>query len=322
MVNSDKKIPLLVICGPTASGKTRLAVELAKRLNGEVVSADSMQIYKGMSIATAKPTIDEMQGVPHHLIDFLEPDKAFSVADYVKLAKEIVFDIHSRGKLPIICGGTGLYISSLIDNISFDDTSGNNEIRLRLEKEAEKYGNHYLWQKLNEIDPETASKVHENNLPRVIRGLEVFELTGVKLSEHKVNSRKNASPFNCCIIGIGFTDRQVLYDRINKRVDVMIETGLVEEAKSVYENLNLSTAHQAIGYKELIPYFENSCELVECVDRIKQETRRYAKRQLTWFRRIDGIEWVYADKYDEYKNFIENVINIIAKTEIICYNIL
>lgn len=322
MVHSDKKIPLLVICGPTASGKTRLAVELAKRLNGEVVSADSMQIYKGMSIATAKPTIDEMQGVPHHLIDFLEPDKAFSVADYVKLAKEIVFDIHSRGKLPIICGGTGLYISSLIDNISFDDTSGNNEIRLRLEKEAEKYGNHHLWQKLNEIDPETASKVHENNLPRVIRGLEVFELTGVKLSEHKVNSRKNASPFNCCIIGIGFTDRQVLYDRINKRVDVMIETGLVEEAKSVYENLNLSTAHQAIGYKELIPYFENSCELVECVDRIKQETRRYAKRQLTWFRRIDGIEWVYADKYDEYKNFIENVINIIAKTEIICYNIL
>ena len=322
MVNSDKKIPLLVICGPTASGKTRLAVELAKRLNGEVVSADSMQIYKGMSIATAKPTIDEMQGVPHHLIDFLEPDKAFSVADYVKLAKEIVFDIHSRGKLPIICGGTGLYISSLIDNISFDDTSSNNEIRLRLEKEAEKYGNHHLWQKLNEIDPETASKVHENNLPRVIRGLEVFELTGVKLSEHKVNSRKNASPFNCCIIGIGFTDRQVLYDRINKRVDVMIETGLVEEAKSVYENLNLSTAHQAIGYKELIPYFENSCELVECVDRIKQETRRYAKRQLTWFRRIDGIEWVYADKYDEYKNFIENVINIIAKTEIICYNIL
>ena len=140
MVNSDKKIPLLVICGPTASGKTRLAVELAKRLNGEVVSADSMQIYKGMSIATAKPTIDEMQGVPHHLIDFLEPDKAFSVADYVKLAKEIVFDIHTRGKLPIICGGTGLYISSLIDNISFDDTSSNNEIRLRLEKEAEKYG--------------------------------------------------------------------------------------------------------------------------------------------------------------------------------------
>ena len=321
MPNSDNKIPLLVICGPTASGKTRLAVELAKRLNGEVVSADSMQIYKGMSIATAKPTIDEMQGIPHHLIDFVEPSEAFSVADYVKLAKEKVFDIHSRGKLPIICGGTGLYISSLIDNISFDDTSGNDSIRKRLENEAETYGNHYLWEKLNEIDPETASKVHENNLPRVIRGLEVYELTGIKLSEHKVNSRRNESPFNCCIIGIGYDDRQVLYNRINKRVDLMVKAGLIEEAKDVYENLSLSTAHQAIGYKELIPYFDNISELEECLDKIKQETRRYAKRQLTWFRRIDGIEWVYADKYDEYKNFIENVINIIAKSKIICYNI-
>ena len=313
MTDSKDKIPLIVVAGPTASGKTKLAVELAKKLDGEVVSADSMQIYKGMSIATAKPTDEEMQGIPHHLIDFLESDKNFSVADYVKLAKEIIFDIHSRGKTPILCGGTGLYISSLIDNIKFDDTSNDENIRKRLESEAKQHGNHYLWEKLNEVDPETASKVHENNLPRVIRGLEVYELTGIKLSEHKINSRRDKSPFDCCIIGIGFEDRQVLYNRINKRVDIMLEAGLVNEARNAYENLNLSTAHQAIGYKELIPYFENKSELNVCIDKIKQETRRYAKRQLTWFRRIDGIQWVYADKYDEYKNFLEKVINIVAK---------
>ena len=321
MADADKRIPLIVIAGPTASGKTRLAVELAKKFDGEVVSADSMQIYKGMSIATAKPTKEEMQNIPHHLIDFLESDKSFSVADYVKLAKELIFDIHSRGKLPILCGGTGLYISSLIDNIKFDDTSSDENIRRRLENEAKEHGNHYLWEKLNQIDPETAEKVHENNLPRVIRGLEVFELTGIKLSEHKVNSRRDKSPFNCCIIGIGFDDRQVLYNRINQRVNDMIETGLINEARNVYEKLNLSTAHQAIGYKELIPYFENQAELDDCIEKIKQETRRYAKRQLTWFRRIDGMKWVYADKYDEYKKFLEKVINIIAKSEIICYNI-
>lgn len=314
---AENKIPLIVVAGPTASGKTRLAVELAKKYNGEVVSADSMQIYKGMCIATAKPTKEEMQGIPHHLIDFLEPDRSFSVADYVNIAKDKVIDIHECGKQSILCGGTGLYISSLIDNVKFDDTSSDMNIRHRLEEDAKKYGNHYLWEKLNDIDPETASKVHENNLPRVIRGLEVFELTGTKLSEHKINSRREESPFNCCIIGIGFSDRQVLYDRINQRVDDMIEAGLIEEARYVYENLNVSTAYQAIGYKELIPYFKSQCTLSDCINKIKQETRRYAKRQLTWFRRVDKIQWVEADKYYEYKNFLEKVENIIAKSEII-----
>ncbi len=315
------KIPLIVIAGPTASGKTRLAVELAKIYDGEVVSADSMQIYKGMSIATAKPTEEEMQGITHHLIDFLEPEQPFSVADYVKLAGQAIDDIRSRGKFPIICGGTGLYISSLIENIKFDDTGGDVNIRARLEEEARTYGNHVLWERLEQIDSETAKKVHENNLPRVIRALEVYEITGVPLSKHKINSRAEETPYISCIIGIGFEDRQVLYDRINRRVDVMIENGLVDEARNFYENHQPTTAHQAIGYKELIPFFENQAQLDECIDKIKQETRRYAKRQLTWFRRLDGIRWINSDKIGEYKNFLENVQNIIAKSEIMCYNI-
>lgn len=317
----DKKIPMIVVAGPTASGKTKLAVELAKEYNGEVISADSMQIYKGLSIATAKPTIEEMQGIPHHLIDFLEPDQQFSVADYVKLASETARDIYERGKIPILCGGTGLYVSSLIDNIKFDDTAGDETIRKRLEAEIQEKGNHQLWLRLKDIDPETAEKVHENNLPRVIRALEVFEKTGIPLSQHKVNSRREKSPFQCCIIGIGFQDRQVLYDRINERVDLMLQDGLVDEVRDFYNNYKPATAYQAIGYKELIPYLDNKSDLDECVSKIKQETRRYAKRQLTWFRRVDGIEWVYADKIDEYKNFLENVKNIIAKSEIMCYNI-
>lgn len=320
-MNEKNKIPLIVVAGPTASGKTRLAVEIAKKHNGEVVSGDSMQIYKGMSIATAKPTVEEMQGIPHHLIDILDSDTPFSVADYVKLAGETISDIYSRRKIPIICGGTGLYISSLIDNIKFDDTQSDKNIRKRLVQEALHHGNHYLWEKLNEIDPITASKVHENNLPRVIRGLEVYELTGIKLSEHKVNSRQEVSPYKSCIIGITYSDRRLLYDRINMRVDKMLETGLIEEARYVYENLKTATSHQAIGYKELIPYFESTSDLSDCVNKIKQETRRYAKRQLTWFRKVDGIQWIEADKFDEYKNFLEKAEKIIAKSKVLCYNI-
>ena len=317
MISPKEKIPLIVVAGPTASGKTKLAVEIAKKYNGEVVSADSMQIYRGLNIATAKPTVDEMQGIPHHLIDFLEPETPFSVADYVRLAKEKIFDIHKRGKQAVLCGGTGLYISSLIDNISFDETKNDFKLRKQLENEAKEFGNHYLWEKLNAVDPETAAKVHENNLSRVIRGIEVFELTGQKLSDHKIDSRREETPFNCCIIGIGFSNRQVLYNRINKRVDEMVDDGLIDEVKNVFENQKLSTAHQAIGYKELIPFLENKCDLDICIEKIKQETRHYAKRQLTWFKRVDKINWIYADNFEEYKYFMNNVENIIAKSGII-----
>lgn len=312
----ENKIPLLVIAGPTASGKTACAVELAKIYDGEIVSADSMQIYKGLSIATAKPTKEEMQGVPHYLIDFLEPEQAFSVADYVKLAGERISEIYSHGKLPILCGGTGLYISSLVNNIIFDDTETDGSVRKRLEEEAKTLGGHALWERLKEVDPETAEKVHENNLPRVIRGLEVFETTGIPLSQHKVNSRREKSPYNACIIGLTASDRQYLYDRINRRVDVMVENGLIEECKAFYDSFTPATAYQAIGYKELVPYFEGKAELCECLDKIKQESRHYAKRQLTWFRRVDGIKWVETDKFDSFQKIIENIKNIIAKSEI------
>ena len=316
------KIPLIVVAGPTASGKTRLAVELAKLYNGEVVSADSMQIYKGLSVATAKPTVQEMQGIPHHLLDFLEPEQQFSVADYVKLARDCIEDIRSRDKTAIVCGGTGLYISSIVENISFDDTVGDSALRDDLKRFADEHGNHSLWERLRKIDPKTAEIVHENNLPRVIRAIEVFELTGTPLSVHKVNSRSVPSPYDACIIGIGFEDRQVLYDRINARVDEMLGNGLVSEVKALYDSYSPSTAYQAIGYKELIPYFNGKITLEEAVDKIKLETRHYAKRQLTWFRRVDGISWVYADKIGEYKYFLKNVQNCIAKSGIMCYNIM
>lgn len=314
------KIPVLVVCGPTASGKTAVSVELAKIYNAEIISADSMQIYKGLQIATAKPTVNEMKGIVHHLVDVFDLDMDFSVADYVKQASEIIRRVYLSGKLPIICGGTGLYISSLIENVKFDDTGNDQSIRQRLSQEAEEKGNHFLWEKLCEVDPETALKVHENNLPRVIRALEVYELTGVTLSQHKINSRKEESPYDTCIIGLTCEDRDKLYDRINKRVDEMVQNGLVDECRIVYEQGEIKTACQAIGFKELIPYFKGVCSVEECIDKIKLETRHYAKRQLTWFRRMSGIRWVYVDKYDSFEKIIKNIENIVAKSKIMCYN--
>jgi tRNA dimethylallyltransferase len=263
-----------------------------------------------------------MQGIPHHLIDFLEPDVPFSVADYVTLAGQKIREIRSRGKLPIVCGGTGLYISSLVDNIIFDDTGSDPDIRARLEKQAKEEGAHALWLKLKDIDPETAEKVHENNLPRVIRGIEVFELTGTKLSEHKINSRREESPYKACIIGLTAENRQYLYDRIEKRVHIMAENGMVEECREVWQKGGLATAGQAIGYKELVPFFEGKADLEDCLDKIILETRHYAKRQLTWFRRVADISWVKIDNFDESKKIFENVQNIVAKSEIMCYNIM
>lgn len=307
------KQPIIVVLGPTASGKTALAIELAKLYNGEVVSADSMQIYKGMDILTAKPKASEMQGIRHHLIDFLEPETDFSVADYVKLANNVIDDIASRGKLPILAGGTGLYINSLIDNIKFDETTGDKEFREKLFNLAKEKGNHYLWEKLFEVDEATALTVHENNVPRVIRALEIYEKTGEKMSEHKKTSRFEKSRYNPVIIGLTYSDRQLLYDRINKRVDEMISEGLIDEARSIYSSKTLNTANQAIGYKELIPFFEGSEPIDRCIEKIKQETRRYAKRQLTWFRRDDRIFWIEIDKYKNFVEILEKVQKYIAK---------
>lgn len=314
------KPPVIVVCGPTASGKTALGIELAKRYGGEVVSADSMQIYKGMDIATAKPTIEEMQGIPHHLIDFLDRSVSFSVVEYVKLAYQKIDDITGRGKLPIVVGGTGLYISSMMDNIQFAEVPSNREVRDRLYQEAEVYGKSYLLGRLRSVDVETASTLHENNLGRVVRALEVYETTGKTMSQWKLESHSVETPYRWLPFGITYEDRNLLYDRINRRVDVMVKKGLVEECKEAYVDGNMKTSTQAIGYKELLPYFQNMSSLEECLDKVKQETRHYAKRQLTWFRKDDRIYWIFPDTFDTSNKIIGFCEKVIAKTNFLCYN--
>lgn len=309
----NKKIRVVAVVGPTASGKTSLGIEIAKHLGGEVISADSMQIYKGMNIATAKPTVEEMNGIPHHLIDFLERGTSFSVADYVELAGKAIREVHSRGKLPVIVGGTGLYISSLLENVKFADIKSDEILRKRLEIEAAEKGNEYLFEKLKAVDPETAEELHPNNLVRVIRALEVFELTGKKLSVYKAESRLEETPYDSIIIGLTCNDRQKIYERINRRVDIMVESGLIDESREVFESGNMKTAGNAIGYKELIPYLKNECGLDECLDKIKQETRHYAKRQLTWFRKNAKIHWVNLDEFDDIAKILSFCKKLIAK---------
>jgi len=307
------KIRVIAIVGPTASGKTALGAEIAEEFSGEVVSADSMQIYKGMDIATAKPTKEEMRGIPHHLIGFLDRNVSFSVADYVELAGSVIGDISERKKLPVIVGGTGLYVSSLLDNVKFADIKSNAGLRKKLEDEAERLGNSYLFEKLEKVDPESAAELHPNNLVRVIRALEVYELTGKKLSLFKAESRLEESPYDPVMIGLDYNDRQILYDRINKRVDIMVKNGLVEEAQSIFDSCNMKTAGNAIGYKELIPYFKKEKSLEECISKIKQETRRYAKRQLTWFRKNAKINWLKLDEFDNKEKIFLFCKKLIAK---------
>ena len=311
-----RKIPLIVVCGPTASGKTALAVSLAKIFNCEIVSADSMQIYKQMQIATAKPTPEEQQNIKHHLIDFLEPDEDFSVADYVRLAKDCIEKIYYNGKTPLLCGGTGLYISSLVDNISFDDTCASTELRRELSDLAKEKGGEYLLEMLSAFDPETASRLHPNNIIRIIRAIEVYRVSGITMSEAVSNSR-HESPYDTCMIGITCYDRSKLYDRINLRVDRMMEAGLLDEAKAVLSNPRLKTAYQAIGYKELKRYFDNEASLEECIQNLKMSTRRYAKRQLTWFRRDERINWLYTDLIGSVQGLTEAAAQIIRDSGIV-----
>ncbi len=310
---TENKPKVLAVCGPTASGKTWLGVELALKYGGEIVSADSMQIYKGMDIASAKPLEEEKKGVPHHLMDFLDRDVTFSAADYVRLAREKIDDILSRGKLPIIVGGTGLYIDSLLNNVNFSEMKSDEEYRKSLYDYAAENGNEALYERLVKADPEAAELIHMNNLVRVIRALEVIHVTGRKFSDLKTESRLVESPYDSVIIGLNAADRSVLYDRINQRVDIMVEMGLIEEARQLWQSAPMKTAANAIGYKELIPYFENEMSLPECIDKIKQETRRYAKRQLTWFRRNDSIEWVVIGDFSKKCEIFEKSQKAIAK---------
>ena len=313
----DKKIPLIAVIGPTASGKTGLAVEIAKKFGGEVVSADSMQIYSELTVGTAKPTEKEMEGVPHHLISVVDMDAEFSVADYAALAKAKISEVAARGKLPILVGGTGLYINSLVDDVNFDNAETDGSMRRKLTEEAEILGNEALYERLKQVDPETAETVPMQNIVRIIRALEVYELTGIKFSEYKKMNKGTECPYKLCMIGLNYTDRQKLYDRINLRVTLMAENGMIDECREVYENKKLGTACQAIGYKELIPYFKGEADLQDCLDKIRQSSRRYAKRQLTWFRRDDRINWVYMDEIDNFDEIIEICKKIVAKSEIL-----
>lgn len=303
---------VLAVAGPTASGKTSLGVALAKEYGGEVISADSMQIYKGMDIASAKPTEEEKEGVPHHLIDFLDRGVTFSAADYVKLAKEKIEDVLSRGKLPIVVGGTGLYISSLLENVKFSEGGSDETLRQELYDFAARNGNDALYARLTAIDPEAAETIHPNNLVRVIRAIEVYHVTGRKFSELKAESRLEESPYDSLIIGLDYADRQILYNRINIRVDEMVKMGLVDEARDLWQKGDMKTAANAIGFKELIPYFENAMSLEDCIDKIKQETRRYAKRQLTWFRKNERIRWIILGEFDKKTEIFEKSKKCIA----------
>ena len=287
-------IPVLAVVGPTASGKTALAVELAKRLDGEIVSADSMQIYKGMDIASAKPTEAEKQGIPHHMMDFLPPETPYSVAEYVKAARACILEIHKRQKLPILVGGTGLYVDSLLTGTQFIETETDFDLRARLETEFDALGGEKMLEKLAAFDRDSAARLHPNNRKRIIRAFEVYTLTGKTMTEALAASREKPSPFTPCYIGIAYENREILYDRINRRVDIMLENGLLAEARAFFQGTP-DTAAQAIGYKELKPYLDGVLSLDEAVANLKRATRNYAKRQITWFKRNPQIHWIYAD---------------------------
>lgn len=288
---------MVAIGGPTATGKTALSVALAKEFDGEVVNADSMQIYRGLDIGTAKPTAEERQGIPHHLMDFLPPEAPYSVADFTAAAAPLIEQLNSAGKLPIVTGGTGLYITSLMKGTAFAPEKTDPAIRARLQTEADEQGSAALYARLQQIDPAYAEKLHPNNLPRVIRALELFEATGRRMSEQQRAALAAEPPYRSLCICLTCRDRAELYRRIDRRVDSMLQNGVLEEAKLVYDNRETyRTAAQAIGYKEFFPYFAGEKPLNDCTNRLKQATRNYAKRQLTWFRhQADGV-WLYVDE--------------------------
>ncbi|MEG0570342.1 MAG: tRNA (adenosine(37)-N6)-dimethylallyltransferase MiaA [Oscillospiraceae bacterium] len=302
-----QKIPLIAVVGPTASGKTKVAVELAKQCNGEVVSCDSMQIYKDMDIATAKPTIEEMQGIKHHLIGFLDSNEVFSVAEYVRLAHSVIKDIYSRGKMPILVGGTGLYFSSLVNNLTFNEAQGDEKLRQSLLEYAKKNGNQALHKELEKVDEQAASLIHPNNVIRVIRAIESQKLTGKTRKENGELSREKPSNYLLCAVGLNYVNRKDLYERIDMRVDLMLKNGLLKEAQEVYKKGVCGTGTQAIGYKELFLYFEGKCLLDEAIEQLKRQSRRYAKRQLTWFLRDSSIKWVNITKDMNFEDIMEQV---------------
>lgn len=301
-----EKQKVIVICGPTASGKTKLSIEIAKKINGEIISADSMQIYKDMTIGTAKPTPEEMQGIKHYLIDFVLPNQRYSVADYNKDALKAIDEIIKKGKTPIVAGGTGLYVNSLIYGIEYSDIEVDIEYREKLEKIAKLEGIERLYEMAKEIDPEAIKNISKNDQKRICRILEIYHTTGKNKTEQEKESRKNGPKYQYLLYGITM-DREKLYDRINKRVDIMINDGLIEEVQNIVKKYDeFPTAMQGLGYKEVVEYLNGITTKEEMIEKIKMETRRYAKRQLTWFKKCENIKWING--LDDIQNNIKIIL--------------
>lgn len=301
---------IIVIVGPTAVGKTYVSVELAKKLNTEVISADSMQIYKGMDIGTAKVREEETHDIPHHMIDIVNPDDDFSVSDFKRGAEEIIDGLLSENKVPVIVGGSGLYVNSLIYDLDFGKAKSDEKIRQHYTEYYKDHGEDALYEILLEVDPESADKIHKNNVKRVIRALEVYDITGQKFSELNTDIRKASDKYDCILIGLSM-ERKTLYERINQRVDEMLSDGLMDEVKELIENgysKNL-VSMRGIGYKEIVDYLESITDYEEAVNILKRNTRRFAKRQYTWFLKDENVKWFSMDNLEEINITVENILD-------------
>ena len=301
------KRPLVILTGPTAVGKTALSIALAKAIGGEIISADSMQVYRHMDIGSAKITPEEMEGIPHYLIDVLEPDQEFNVVVFQELAKQAAAEIYSRGHIPIVAGGTGFYIQALVYDIDFTENDEDTAFRRTLEEQAKREGTEALYERLRAVDPESCESIHAHNIKRVIRAIEFYEKTGKKISEHNREQRQNDSPYNFAYFVLN-DDRERIYERINVRVDLMMAQGLVEEVRALRESgcRKEMVSMQGLGYKELLSYLEGETSMEEAVYLIKRDTRHFAKRQLTWFRREKEVIWVDKTVFDHDSQKILN----------------
>ena len=310
--------PLVILTGPTAAGKTQLSLALAKRIGGEIISADSMQVYKKMNIGTAKILPHQMEGIPHYLVDVLMPDEEFNVVVFQQMAKAAMEDIISRGKIPIVVGGTGFYIQALLNDIDFTENDSDPAFRRKLEDIARQGHARQLHDRLVQVDPESASQIHPNNVKRVIRALEFYEKTGQKISDHNASERQKTSPYNSAYLVLTWP-REILYERINTRVDQMLKEGLADEVKGLLEegySPNL-VSMQGLGYKEFVPYFSGECTLDEAVYILKRDTRHFAKRQLTWFRRERDVVWIDKSEYENEEAILEYIIDLLTERGII-----
>lgn len=310
--HKDKKKPLIVLTGPTAVGKTRLSIDLARRIGGEIISADSMQVYKKMNIGTAKITPEEMEGIPHYLVDQLDPREEFNVTLFQKMAKEAMDKIYGNGHIPILVGGTGFYIQAVLYDIDFSPHDGKEDYRKELQRLLKEKGNEYLYDRLKETDPAYAREVHSNNAKRVIRALEYYHETGERLSDHNRQQRERISPYHFAYFVLDM-DRALLYDRINKRVDLMMEAGLEQEVRGLVDEgySRGLVSMQGIGYKEFFPYFDGETSLEETEEQIKKDTRHFAKRQLTWFRREKDVIWIKKEDYPDEKAMLEQMLKML-----------